>query len=76
MEIAVRDRGVGIPRNEQRRIFERFVRGSAARESNVRGTGIGLAMARQIVRALGGEITVESEPGKGSTFRVRLPVAE
>jgi len=75
IEIAVRDRGVGIPPSEQRRIFERFVRGSAARESNVRGTGIGLAMARQIVRAHGGDITVESEPGKGSTFRVLLPVS-
>ena len=74
VEIAVRDRGVGIPRHEQRRIFEKFVRGSAARESNIRGTGIGLAMARQIVRAHGGDITVESEPGQGSTFRVLLPV--
>jgi len=74
VEIAVRDQGVGIPRHEHRRIFERFVRGSAARERNIRGTGIGLAMARQIVRAHGGDITVESEPGQGSTFRVLLPV--
>jgi signal transduction histidine kinase len=74
VEIAVCDQGVGIPRHEQRRIFEKFVRGSAARESNIRGTGIGLAMARQIVRAHGGDITVESEPGQGSTFRVLLPV--
>jgi signal transduction histidine kinase len=74
VEIAVRDQGVGIPRDEQRRIFEKFVRGSAARESNIRGTGIGLAMARQIVRAHGGDITVESYPGQGSTFRVLLPV--
>ncbi len=73
VEIAVRDRGVGIPRNEQRRIFGKFVRGSAARESGIRGTGIGLAMARQIVRAHGGEVSLESEPGKGSTFRVLLP---
>ena len=76
VEIAIRDRGVGIPRGEQRRIFEKFVRGSAARESDIRGTGIGLAMARQIVRAHGGDITVESEPGKGSTFRVMLPGTE
>jgi signal transduction histidine kinase len=73
VEIAVTDQGVGIPRAEQRRIFEKFVRGSAARSSNIRGTGIGLAMARQIVRAHGGDITVESEPGRGSTFRVVLP---
>jgi len=74
VEIAVRDQGVGIPPHEQRRIFEKFVRGSAARENNIRGTGVGLAMARQIVRAHGGDITVESEPGQGSTFRVLLPV--
>jgi signal transduction histidine kinase len=76
VEIAVRDQGIGIPRHEQRRIFEKFVRGSVARESNIRGTGIGLAMARQIVRAHGGDITVESEPGRGSTFRVLLPVKD
>jgi signal transduction histidine kinase len=76
VEIAVRDNGVGIPRGEQRQIFEKFVRGSAARASEVRGTGIGLAMVRHIVRAHGGDITVESEPGKGSTFRVLLPAVE
>jgi two-component system sensor histidine kinase VicK len=76
VEIAVRDQGVGIPRHEQRRIFEKFVRGSAAREGNIRGTGIGLALARQIVRSHGGDITVESEHGHGSTFRVRLPVKD
>jgi signal transduction histidine kinase len=76
VEIAVRDRGAGIPPQEQRRVFEKFVRGSAARSSDVRGTGIGLAMARQIVRAHGGDITLESDPGKGSTFRVVLPVVQ
>jgi signal transduction histidine kinase len=75
VEIAVRDQGIGIPRGEQRRIFEKFVRGSAAQTKEIRGTGIGLAMARQIVRAHGGEITLESEPGKGSTFTVTLPKA-
>ena len=73
VEIAVRDRGIGIPRQEQKRIFDKFVRGSAAREVDIRGTGIGLALARQIVREHGGDITVDSEPGQGSTFRVRLP---
>jgi signal transduction histidine kinase len=76
VEIAVRDRGIGIPRAEQRRIFERFVRGSAVRERGIGGTGIGLAMARQIVRAHGGDIIVESELAKGSTFRVQLPEAQ
>jgi signal transduction histidine kinase len=73
VEIEVRDQGVGIPSSEHRRVFEKFVRGSTAREKNISGTGIGLAMARQIVRAHGGDITLESEPGKGSTFRVVLP---
>jgi signal transduction histidine kinase len=76
VEIAVRDQGVGIPRAEHQRIFEKFVRGSAERDSDIRGTGIGLAFAQQIVRAHGGDITLESEPGKGSTFRVALPTAE
>ena len=74
VEIAVRDRGAGIPRDEQRRVFDTFVRGRAARASDVRGTGVGLAMARQIARAHGGDITVESEPGQGSTFRIVLPL--
>jgi signal transduction histidine kinase len=74
VEVAVRDRGIGIPRREQQRIFEKFMRGAAARSSDVRGTGIGLAMAHQIVRAHGGDIAVESEPGAGSTFRVTFPV--
>jgi signal transduction histidine kinase len=73
LEIKVRDRGLGIPRAEHRRSFEKFVRGRAARASNVRGTGIGLALARQIVRAHGGDITLESAPGQGSTFCVVLP---
>lgn len=73
VQIEVRDRGVGLPASEHRRIFEKFVRGTTAKENNISGTGIGLAMARQIVRAHGGDITLESEPGKGSTFRVVLP---
>ena len=73
--IAVRDRGFGIPRSEQEQIFQKFVRGAAAKAQSIRGTGIGLAMARQIVAAHGGRITLESEPGVGSTFRVILPRA-
>jgi signal transduction histidine kinase len=73
VEIAVRDGGVGIPAAERETIFEKFVRGAAARETNTGGAGIGLAMAREIVRAHGGQITLESDPGRGSTFRVVLP---
>lgn len=76
VEIAVRGRGIGIPRAEHRRIFEKFIRGSTARERGIRGsTGIGLAMARQIVRAHGGHVMLESEPAKGSTFGIVLPEA-
>jgi signal transduction histidine kinase len=70
----VRDRGVGIPRTEQRHVFEKFVRGASAKASGVGGAGVGLAMAKRIVEAHGGDIAVESEPGVGSTFTVTLPL--
>jgi len=70
----VRDRGVGIPRTEQRHVFEKFVRGASAKASGVGGAGVGLAMAKRIVEAHGGDIAVESEPGAGSTFTVTLPL--
>ena len=75
--VAVRvcDQGPGIPANERRRIFQKFVRGAAARASAVKGTGVGLAMARQIVRAHHGDIRVDGEPGRGSTFTILLPAA-
>jgi signal transduction histidine kinase len=73
--IAVRDEGAGISRDEQTSIFEQFVRGSAARTLNVKGTGIGLSMVRHIVRAHGGDIRLTSEVGRGSTFVVLLPAA-
>jgi len=74
--IKVKDQGVGIPVHEQKEIFRKFVRGAAARSLSVKGTGIGLAAATMIVAAHGGEITVESAPGQGSTFRVALPAVE
>jgi signal transduction histidine kinase len=72
--IRVRDRGVGIPLGDRGRIFDKFVRGEAAATLGVQGTGIGLAVARQIVRRHGGEIRLESEVGRGSTFTVLLPL--
>ncbi len=72
--IAVRDRGLGIPRQEQHEIFDKFVRGEANRARGIKGTGIGLAMVRHIVQAHGGSIGVESEPGAGSTFTIVLPI--
>ncbi len=74
--ISVQDEGLGIPRAEQPRIFTKFVRGAASQAHGINGTGIGLAMAREIVRAHGGDITVESLVGTGSTFTVKLPAAD
>jgi signal transduction histidine kinase len=72
--ISVRDRGLGIPPHEQRSIFQKFQRGDAARDRGIAGTGIGLAMVDQIIRAHGGRVGVESDPGAGSTFTILLPV--
>ncbi len=73
MEVRLSDRGPGIPKEEQRRIFERFVRGKGARDGQVRGSGIGLALVQHIARSHGGQVWVESELGKGSTFRFTIP---
>jgi two-component system sensor histidine kinase BaeS len=71
-EIAVRDTGIGISAEDLPRIFERFYRVDASRSRETGGTGIGLAIARAIVEAHGGTISAESEPGRGSTFRITL----
>jgi signal transduction histidine kinase len=75
VSIAVRDRGIGIPAHEQREIFQRFVRGAESKARRIKGTGIGLALVQQIVRAHGGSIAVESAVGDGSTFTVVLPMS-
>jgi signal transduction histidine kinase len=74
--ISVRDEGPGIAPADRQRIFQKFVRGAGARESGIKGTGVGLAMVDRIVRAHGGEMRLESEPGRGSTFTMLLPAAE
>jgi signal transduction histidine kinase len=74
--IRVRDEGAGITAQERKTIFRRFVRGSAAAAGNVRGSGVGLAMVLHIVDAHHGDIHLTSEPGRGSTFTVRLPALE
>jgi signal transduction histidine kinase len=70
--IQVRDSGIGIAPEDQARIFQRFERAVPTRHFG--GFGLGLWMVRQIVEALGGTISVESEPGRGATFTVDLPL--
>ena len=73
VEVAVIDRGAGIQSGEHERIFAEFYRTEGARRSGVEGTGLGLALVRRHVKALSGQISVESEPGHGSTFTISLP---
>jgi signal transduction histidine kinase len=75
MRFSVHDEGLGIPRHEQARIFEKFFRLDPDMTQGVGGTGLGLYICRQLVENMGGRIWVESEPGKGSTFTFELPLA-
>jgi signal transduction histidine kinase len=72
--IAVRDGGIGIPRSEQRKVFDRFHRVSTGLVHDVKGSGLGLAIVAHIVQAHGGRVTLVSAPGHGSTFAIRLPL--
>jgi len=73
--VRVRDHGAGVPAIERRRIFEKFVRGADQQTSGVRGTGVGLALVRQIARAHGGEVRLESAGESGSVFSLLIPVS-
>ncbi len=68
--IAVTDRGAGISKEEQARVFRKFVRGSAAKLTRVKGTGLGLAMVRKTLEDQGATIDLQSAPGRGSTFTI------
>jgi two-component system phosphate regulon sensor histidine kinase PhoR len=72
--LAVRDWGPGIDPDEQERIFERFYRARSIRLKPIRGSGIGLALVQHIARAHGGDVTVASTVGQGSTFSIWLPI--
>jgi two-component system phosphate regulon sensor histidine kinase PhoR len=75
IHIVVRDTGIGIRPEDQRRVFERFYRVDKARSRELGGTGLGLAIVKHLVQSFGGNVAVASEPGKGSTFTVELPAA-
>ncbi len=72
--LGVCDEGIGISKKDQSRIFERFYRATGKSEQTYPGFGVGLFIAREIIKAHGGKIKVESQKGKGSTFTVILPV--
>ncbi len=74
IEMAIQDTGTGIPASELTHIFERFHRVEGAKGRTIEGTGIGLALVQELVKLHAGTISVESEVGKGSTFRVSMPV--
>ena len=76
MAIAVQDFGVGIRKEDIARLFERFFRAGDELTRTVKGSGLGLTLVKEIVEAHRGKIHVESEPGKGSVFSIRLPLPQ
>ena len=71
--LAVADTGIGMTPEQMAKLFQEFSQASSATASKYGGTGLGLAISRRFCQMMGGDITVESEPGKGSTFTIRLP---
>jgi adenylate cyclase len=76
VEFAVSDTGIGMTAEQQAKLFEEFSQADAATAQRFGGTGLGLAITRKLARMMGGDVTVTSEPGKGSVFTVRLPGGE
>lgn len=74
VNLAVVDKGIGIPLSEQQRIFDKFYRGNDASVRGIRGSGIGLAITKHVAEMHGGNVVLESEPGKGSEFTLRIPI--
>jgi signal transduction histidine kinase len=73
IELAVADTGIGMTPEQQAKLFEEFSQADATTAQRFGGTGLGLAITRKLARMMGGDVTVTSEPGKGSVFTVRLP---
>jgi signal transduction histidine kinase len=73
IELAVADSGIGMTAEQQAKLFEEFTQADASTAREYGGTGLGLAISRKLARMMGGDVTVTSEPGKGSVFTVRLP---
>jgi signal transduction histidine kinase len=76
VEFAVSDTGIGMTAEQQAKLFEEFTQADATTAQRFGGTGLGLAITRKLARMMGGDVTVTSEPGKGSVFTVRLPSAD
>jgi len=74
VKLEVEDHGIGIPRFEQGKIFDKFYRVGDPLVHNTKGSGLGLSLVQHIVQAHGGKVSVESAPGKGSKFTIDLPV--
>jgi signal transduction histidine kinase len=73
VEFAVSDTGIGMTAEQQAKLFEEFSQADRTTAQHFGGTGLGLAITRKLARMMGGDVTVTSEPGKGSVFTVRLP---
>src|SRR5262245_8303037 len=73
IELAVADSGIGMTPEQQAKLFEEFSQADASTAQRFGGTGLGLAITRKLARMMGGDVTVESTPGQGSIFTVRLP---
>ena len=76
IEVSVADTGIGIPKNQQEKVFSKFFRAANATRQGTEGTGLGLFIAKNIIKAHSGKIWFESQEGKGTTFSLTLPVTK
>jgi two-component system, OmpR family, phosphate regulon sensor histidine kinase PhoR len=75
VHVSVTDHGIGLPAWEASRVFDPFFRARSSVANAVRGSGIGLALVREYVKTMGGDVTLDSTPGEGSTFTFTVPLA-